>query len=419
VPKFKLYWSTDPFFRVQGIADLIPRNRFMKLLKNFHLNDNSTAVPRGDPAFDKLYKIRPLLTIMNSNFQKHAMSTDSQSIDEAMILFKGRSSLRQYMPLKPTKRGYKVWIRADSKSGYVYQFEVYTGKEDSGAGGVGLGERVVKALTESLQFTNTHVTFDNFFSSWRYWITCVQKNIFATCTVRSNRCNLPVMARVNDPMTRGEAKWCTRDSIGYVKWKDTKVVHVMSTAFSPNTMLNAKRTQKDGTSVMVDCPQSVLEYTKRMGGVDRFDRSRGHYSVSHKAVRWWVRIFYFLIDSAAVNAFILFQSVHPEKPTTAMTFRVDLFREMVCGQSFRHRRSSLEGSSFMKYRLSGQKRVKKMGVPDNIRLHQGNHFPVQIKTFRRCRLCSSRTNNKRSRFICGQCNVALCAAPCFGMFHKQ
>jgi len=118
-----------------------------------------------------------------------------------------------------------------------------------------------------------------------------------------------------------------------------------------------------------------------MGGVDRFDRSRGHYSVSHKAIRWWVRIFYFLIDSAAVNAFILFQSVHPEKPTTAMTFRVDLFREMVCGQSFQRRTSSLEGSSFMKYQLSGQKRVKMMGVPDNIRLHQGNHFPSRSKHF--------------------------------------
>ena len=74
------------------------------------------------------------------------------------------------------------------------------------------------------------------------------KNIFATCTV---------------------------------KWKYTKIVHVMSTAFSPNAILNAKRTQKDGTSALVECPQSVPEYTKRMGGVDRFDRSRGHY-VSHK-----------------------------------------------------------------------------------------------------------------------------------------
>ena len=73
------------------------------------------------------------------------------------------------------------------------------------------------------------------------------KNMFATCTVHSNHCNLTVIARVNDTIARGESKWCMRNSISYVKWKDTKVVHVMSTAFSPNMILNAKRMQKDRT----------------------------------------------------------------------------------------------------------------------------------------------------------------------------
>jgi len=117
----------------------------MKLLNNIHVSDNSAAVPRDDPAFDKLRKIRPLLTKMNDLFQNNAAMTYSQSIDEAMILFKGRSSIRQYMPLKPTKRGYKVWVRADSKSGYVYQFEIYTGKDESG---VTLGLDVQSALDE-------------------------------------------------------------------------------------------------------------------------------------------------------------------------------------------------------------------------------------------------------------------------------
>jgi hypothetical protein len=35
------------------------------------------------------------------------------SIDEAMIGFSGRLGFKQYVPLKPTKRGIKVWVRAD------------------------------------------------------------------------------------------------------------------------------------------------------------------------------------------------------------------------------------------------------------------------------------------------------------------
>jgi len=32
------------------------------------------------------------------------------------------------MPKKPVKRGYKIWRRA-YKFGYIYDFQIYTGKE--------------------------------------------------------------------------------------------------------------------------------------------------------------------------------------------------------------------------------------------------------------------------------------------------
>ena len=89
LPKFKLYWSSDPFFRVQGIANVMTRNRFLKLLNNLHnlhVSDNSSAVPQDNPAFDKLRKIRPMLIKMNSLFQENSLSTYSQSIDEVIII---------------------------------------------------------------------------------------------------------------------------------------------------------------------------------------------------------------------------------------------------------------------------------------------------------------------------------------------
>ena len=44
-----------------------------------------------------------------------------------MIPFKGRSSLKQYIPNKPTKRGIKVWVMADA---YVRSaLKVYVGKQ--------------------------------------------------------------------------------------------------------------------------------------------------------------------------------------------------------------------------------------------------------------------------------------------------
>ena len=45
-----------------------------------------------------------------------------------MILFKGRSSLKQCNPMKPIKRGYKIWAKADM-DGYMSKFSMYQCKK--------------------------------------------------------------------------------------------------------------------------------------------------------------------------------------------------------------------------------------------------------------------------------------------------
>ncbi|CAG5000205.1 unnamed protein product [Parnassius apollo] len=125
----------------------MPIKRFKKILENLHLNNNEQTPQRAATNFDKLFKVRPILDLLNIACQREAKTTSSQSIDESMIRFKGRSTLKQYMPFKPIKRGYKVWVRADSKTGYVYEFSIYTGKREDQAPEVGLGIKVVKSLT--------------------------------------------------------------------------------------------------------------------------------------------------------------------------------------------------------------------------------------------------------------------------------
>ena len=44
------------------------------------------------------------------------------AVDEAIIQFQGRSSLKQYMPNKPIKRGIKAWVLAESHNGYFPSF---------------------------------------------------------------------------------------------------------------------------------------------------------------------------------------------------------------------------------------------------------------------------------------------------------
>ena len=57
--------------------------------------------------------------------------------------------MKEYLPKKPVKRGFKVWVRADGVNGYVCEFEVYTGKTD-GERELGLGGNVAKRLTRNI-----------------------------------------------------------------------------------------------------------------------------------------------------------------------------------------------------------------------------------------------------------------------------
>ena len=98
-------------------------------------------------------------------------------MDEAMIKFQGRSSLKQYMPLKPVKWGIKVWVLGDSHNGYFSKVQVYTGKAESPE--KALGARVVKELAEHLRGKNHHVFFDNLFTNKQLLVVLEEEGIYA------------------------------------------------------------------------------------------------------------------------------------------------------------------------------------------------------------------------------------------------
>ena len=96
-------------------------------MKFLHLSDNSLYIAKGQPGHDPLYKLRPLLRPVIANFQAAYTLNRELSIDEAMVGFKGRLSFIQHLPKKPTKWCMKAYVLADSKTGYVYNWRLYTG----------------------------------------------------------------------------------------------------------------------------------------------------------------------------------------------------------------------------------------------------------------------------------------------------
>ena len=74
------------------------RSRFEDILENFNFLDNTK-----DDKSDKGYKVRSIINYLNQKCSSSVSNDDSQSIDEHMIKFKGRSSMKQYVKNKPVK----------------------------------------------------------------------------------------------------------------------------------------------------------------------------------------------------------------------------------------------------------------------------------------------------------------------------
>ena len=55
------------------------------------------------------------------------------------------------------------------------------------------------------------------------------------------------------------------------------------------------------------CPEAIISYNKFMGGVDRGNQLRGYYSCRMKSRKFYKYFFYFLLDVAITNAFVLYK----------------------------------------------------------------------------------------------------------------
>jgi hypothetical protein len=103
----------------------MPVNEFEKIRSALHFNSNSTMLPMTDPNHDRLHKIRPVVDHLNNRFLSIPIE-ECLSLDEQICATKIRSFLKRYMPDKPHKWGFKIYILS-GVTGFTYNFEIDTG----------------------------------------------------------------------------------------------------------------------------------------------------------------------------------------------------------------------------------------------------------------------------------------------------
>jgi hypothetical protein len=105
------------------------RDRFhWIILQCVHANNNAGALPRGNLNHDPAHKVRRIFDLINKVFKEKYAAARDLTVDESMDGHKGRDYIVQYMPAKKAHRwGAKLWVLAESDTGYTLSIDLYAG----------------------------------------------------------------------------------------------------------------------------------------------------------------------------------------------------------------------------------------------------------------------------------------------------
>jgi len=162
------------------------RDRFDQLTAALHFTD-SQAERQAD---DRLWKLRPVVDVLDRQFREVFVPNKVVSIDESLWAFKGRHQALQFVPNKRARRGIKVYKLCSSlgpEAGYTTAFRIYMGKD---RGDVPASMKAVIDLLErgGLMDKGYEVHTDNWYSSPSLFHHLQKRK---TSAVRSNRKQMP------------------------------------------------------------------------------------------------------------------------------------------------------------------------------------------------------------------------------------
>ena len=420
-PEYHLYWSKQHLFSTPIFHRLMRRDRFEHIRKMIHFCD-----PYNEDPSDGLRKLRTTMDYLMYKFMNTYTPERNIAIDEYLSLWKGRLSFRVYIPNKRERYGIKLYMLCESQTGYLLKFIIYTGAtttypdappdlltsfDDHKS-----PSKVVLSLLTGYVNAGYCVTLDNYYTSPELAKELVNLGTDCYGTLRKKQ-GLPVdfwlwkLIKGEQPIKQFD------DDIMVLRWNDVtktksvKIVSMLSTVHPGNLVDSGKVNRLSGEKIMK--PDVIVDYNKTMGGVDLLSRVIIPYSVQRKGVKWYRKIAELFVDAAVYNSYVIYKKLNPdEHHIDHLSYRMKLIEELVM------------------FHLSGSaphQTGRNIAGPDQnlLRLVE-RHFISQLpstagkqRAQRRCVRCHKLGVRRDTRFWCNVCQVSLCLAECFEIYHTQ
>ncbi|KAJ4440826.1 hypothetical protein ANN_10672 [Periplaneta americana] len=160
-------------------------------------------------------------------------------------------------------------------------------------------------------------------------------------------------------------------------------------------------------------PVAVIDYTSKMGGVDRADHYCSSYGFLKKSLKWWRKLYFWILEISLVNSFHLYNLNQNSKNLPALShleFRKKIIEGLV--GNVRNKMSRKRGRP-----STGDTEDRLNGKLHLIRAHER-------KVTKDCAVCSNRKvkgGRKETSFYCDTCErkPGLHPNKCFALYHTE
>mmetsp|Transcript_126734 Transcript_126734/g.364538 ORF Transcript_126734/g.364538 Transcript_126734/m.364538 type:complete len:609 (+) Transcript_126734:875-2701(+) len=420
------HWFSDNRLLENPIMKKVMSGRkFFTILRYLHCCPVENLDPTASD-YDPSYKVAELWKYLHQRFERLFVPGQQLSLDETLLRAFGRIKFKVRIVSKAARYGIKVYVLTDAATAFVLQVLIYTGRStyrpESEMEEKKKTVQIVKRLVEPYANTFRTIYVDRFYTSIDLLTSLAKMNLYMTGTMMQNRIPKEIRVAKRSPvfkqMNRGDCKKAkfvykvgeTNLEAGLVCWKDRKMVYCLSNDSNNFEMDECTRRSNHGL-LHITRPISIANYNKYMGGVDLADMRRLHCSSTIMGQnRWWLKLFFYLLDVGTSNSLILHNEYRkksvggkPYAPMNIVNFKMMLVEGLI------------------------GKKVDDLFMTAN-QENSEQHMLVHVAgaTRFRCAYCSlMHGTSSRTRWKCVGCGVPLCSvgngkatSDCFALAHE-
>ncbi|KAG7352623.1 transposase IS4 [Nitzschia inconspicua] len=383
-----------------------------------HCCDPDQNATSDDGEYDPSYKILEFKNSLEKRWAALFVPHQELSLDETLLRAFGRMKFKVRIISKAARYGIKLYVVTDAATAFVMGVLVYTGKytySDTRSESTKKTVQVVQQLCEPFRGSHRTVYVDRFYSSVDLLKQLEDMQLYTTGTILSNRIprsmTIAKSSREFKAMNRGDSvshvlTYTTtkgeRKQAGLVAWKDRNIVYCI-TNDTPTAPMDECKRRGQGGIVTIKRPQVITKYNRHMGGVDLADMRRLHcHSTIMGQNRWWLKLFFYLLDVGTSNALVLYNEAMngKQEPYNIVDFKNKVVEALV-GPVLVDDIPSDQSVAHCMTNISGAER-------------------------QRCTYCSLRGKVARTRYMCKGCGVPYCCIgsgktdkDCFASAHEN